>query len=71
METMPCVMLSKVEYSYTPSYQLGALDWFHLASLARERMTEHSPDIHRWRGERRSFYSALQKMDVGNVGFLD
>ena len=69
--TLPCVTISGFDYSYTPSYQLGALDWFHLAECARKRMTDHSTDIHRWRGERRSFYSSLQKMDVDGVRLMD
>lgn len=53
-----------LEVSYEPSYSLNALDWFHLAECARKRMTEKAGDIHQWRGERRSFYTAIQMMDA-------
>lgn len=41
---------------------MGNLDWFHLAECARERMSQYSQDVPRWRGERRAFYSSLAKM---------
>jgi hypothetical protein len=34
-------------------------------------MTDNCGDIHRWRGERRSFYSSLQAMQVDTKELLD
>jgi hypothetical protein len=34
-------------------------------------MTANCHDITRWRGERRSFYTALQMMEADEVGFMD
>ena len=52
------------EVDYEPSYSVGTLAWFNIAKCARERMTERSGNIHEWRGERRSFYTAIQMMDA-------
>ena len=60
-----------VAVEYEPKDYLGALDHFHLAECARKRMTENCGDILRWRGERRSFYTALQMMEVDEVDFMD
>jgi hypothetical protein len=68
---LPSYTVCDMELSYEPSYSLTALSWFNLARCARARMTEYSSDIHRWRGERRSFYSSLQAMDVDGVSFMD
>jgi hypothetical protein len=57
--------------SYEPKAYIGTLDWFNIAQCARERMTDRAHDLIAWRGERRSFYTALQRMDVHNVGFMD
>lgn len=59
------------EVEYEPKANLTALDRFHIAECARKRMTECVVDIVRWRGERRSFYTALQMMKVDTVGFMD
>lgn len=58
-------------WDYTPKDYVGALDWFNVAECARRRMTDYCGDINRWRGERRAFYSSLQRMDVDNVGYMD
>ena len=68
---LPCYTSYGMELSYEPSYSVTNLDWFNLARCARARMTEYAGDIHRWRGERRSFYSSLQAMDVDGVSFMD
>jgi hypothetical protein len=60
-----------IAVEYEPKDYLGALDHFHLAECARKRMTENCSDLIRWRGERRSFYTALQMMEVDEVGFMD
>jgi hypothetical protein len=59
------------EYDYEPKDYIGTLDWFNIARCARERMTERCGNIHEWRGERRSFYSAIQKMDADTKVLLD
>jgi hypothetical protein len=56
-------------WDYTPKDYMGTLDLFNLAQCARRRMTENSHDIIRWRGERKSFYTALQKMHVDGITF--
>jgi hypothetical protein len=58
-------------FSYEPKDYIGTLDWFNIAQCARQRMIETSPNIHVWRGNRRSFYSALQLMGIHNVGLMD
>ena len=59
------------EIEYIPTDYLGSLAWFNIAWCARKRMTEHCHDINRWRGERRSFYSSLQAMDIDTKQLLD
>jgi hypothetical protein len=58
-------------YDYEPMAYLGALDWFNIAKCARERMTERCGNIHEWRGERRSFYTAIQKMGADSMCLMD
>jgi len=62
---------SNLEVEYEPKDYLSALDHFHLAECARKRMTENCGDMVRWRGERRSFYTALQMMEVDEITFMD
>ncbi len=62
---------STVEVEYEPKNYVGALDYFHIAECARQRMSANRHDITRWRGERLSFYTALQMMEVDEVGFMD
>ena len=52
------------EVDYEPSYSVGTLAWFNIARCARERMTARCGNIHEWRGESRSFYTAIQMMDA-------
>ena len=59
------------EYDYEPNAYVGTLQWFNIAKCARERMTERSGNIHEWRGERRSFYTAIQMMDANSKHLLD
>lgn len=59
------------EMKYEPKNYLGSLDWFNIARCARERMTEHCHNMNRWRGERRSFYSSLQAMNIDTKQLLD
>lgn len=59
------------ELDYEPKAYIGTLDWFNIARCARERMTENCGEITRWRGERRSFYSAIQAMDADTKYLLD
>jgi len=59
------------EMEYEPSYYISTLGWFNIASCARKRMTEHCHDMNRWRGERRTFYSSLQAMDVDTKWLCD
>ena len=59
------------EMEYEPKAYIGTLDWFNIARCARERMTEHCHNMDRWRGERRSFYSSLQAMDIDTKQLLD
>ena len=59
----------KVEYE--PAYSVTTLGWFNIAKCARERMTENCTDVKRWRGERRSFYKAITKMNADAVTLLD
>ena len=56
---------------YEPTQYLGSLHWFHIAECARKRMHDNCGDINRWRGERRSFYSALRMMNIDSVVFMD
>ena len=71
METKTAFTAYNHEIGYEPKYYMGTLDWFNIAQCARKRMSETSPDLHSWRGNRRAFYTALQMMDVHNVGFMD
>ena len=59
------------EVEYEPKGYLNSLDRFNLAQCARKRMTENCSDLHRWRAERRSFYSAVQMMHADSVGYQD
>ena len=59
------------EIEYNPNHYVSTLTWFSLAQSARQRMTEYAHDLRRWRGERRSFYSALQAMQVDTSDLLD
>jgi hypothetical protein len=59
------------EYDYEPSHYVGALGWFNIAKCARERMTENCGEVTRWRGERRSFYTSIVKMDADTKYLLD
>jgi hypothetical protein len=56
---------------YEPKDYLGIFDWFNIATCARARMTEHCHNMTRWRGERRSFYSSIQAMDVDTKHLRD
>jgi hypothetical protein len=71
METKTAFTAYNHEFDYEPKYEIGTLDWFNIATCARKRMSETSPDLHVWRGNRRSFYTALQKMDAHNVCYMD
>jgi hypothetical protein len=62
---------STVEVEYEPKDYIGALDHFHIAQCARQRMTLNCGNMLRWRGERRSFYTAIQMMEADKVGFMD
>lgn len=59
------------EYDYEPKAYVTTLDWFNIARCARERMTENCTNINRWRGERRSFYTSIMKMDADTKQLLD
>ena len=59
------------ELDYEPKAYIGTLDWFNIARCARERMTENCHNMNRWRGERRSFYSAIRLMDANAKVLLD
>ncbi len=59
------------EYDYEPNAFISTLQWFNIARCARERMTERCGNIHEWRGERRSFYTAIQMMDADSKCLLD
>jgi hypothetical protein len=68
--TYTCIY-SYLEVEYEPKGYLSALDHFHLAECARKRMSENVCDIKRWRGERRSFYSAVSMMHADEVRHQD
>ena len=59
------------ELDYEPKDYVGTLDWFNIARCARERMSARCGNIHEWRGERRSFYTAIQMMDADTKYLLD
>ena len=69
--TSPAYTSYGYDVSYEPQYSVTTLHWFNIAKCARERMTETCHDLHRWLGERRSFYTALQKMEVDKVNYND
>jgi hypothetical protein len=71
MTKLPTYTAYGQELEYEPSYKVTTLGWFHLAECARERMSDHCGNIHRWRGERRSFYSSVQNMNVDTKELLD
>ena len=60
-----------LEIEYEPKDYLGIFDWFNIATCARARMTEHCHNMTRWRGERRSFYSSIQAMDIDTKHLRD
>jgi hypothetical protein len=62
---------STYEYDYEPKDYIGTLDWFIIERCARERMTENCGEMTRWRGERRSFYTSIMKMDADTKVLLD
>lgn len=63
--------VSGYEYDYEPKNYMGTLDWFNIARCARERMTENCHNMNRWRGERRSFYTSIVKMDADTKHLMD
>ena len=69
--SLPAYMSYGYDIGYEPMYCVSSLGWFNIAKCARERMTEYCHDVKRWRGERRSFYSSLSKMNVDTKELLD
>ena len=69
--SLPAYTSYGYDIEYEPMYYVGTLMWFNIAKCARERMTEYCHDVVRWRGERRSFYSSLSKMNVDTKELLD
>ena len=69
--TTPTYKSYGYDVEYEPKNYMGALDWFNVASCARKRMTEYCHDMNRWRGERRSFYSSIQAMNIDTKQLLD
>ena len=65
--TSPAYTSYGYDVSYEPMYCINRLNWFNIAKCARERMTENCHDTDRWHGERRSFYTALQRMEIDEV----
>ena len=60
------------ETTYEPKWSMTTLDWFNVAKCARARMSlSGCANIHQWKGERRSFYTSLQMMQVDEVQFMD
>jgi hypothetical protein len=59
------------EIDYEPAWYVSTLDWFNIAKCARERMSERCGNIHEWRGERRSFYTSIVKMDADSKHLMD
>jgi hypothetical protein len=57
-------------FDYEPCARVYTLAWFNIARCARERMSEHVADIHRWRGERASFYTALHQMNIPDKVYM-
>lgn len=58
-------------YEYEPSWNVTTLGWYNISKCARARMTDTADNIHQWRGNRRSFYTALRMMQVDEVQFMD
>lgn len=52
---------------YTPNQHIGNLEWFNIASCARERMRDNIGNLTRWGNERKSFYAALNLMIVFKI----
>jgi hypothetical protein len=70
--TLPAYTASDFhEVTYEPKWGMTPLGWFNVAKCARARMAERCTNIHQWRGERISFYTALQMMQVDEVEFVD
>ena len=69
--TTPTYKSYGYDIEYEPTYYISTLGWFNIASCARKRMTEYCHDINRWRGERRTFYSSIQAMNVDTKELLD
>jgi hypothetical protein len=69
--TTPSYTCYGTTIEYEPKFTLISLDWFNIAECARKRMTEHCHDILRWRGERRTFYSSIQAMNINTKELLD
>ena len=71
--TSPTYTSYGYDVSYEPMYRVTTLMWFNIAKCARERMTETCHDTDRWHGERRSFYTALHRMEIDkvNVHYID
>jgi len=69
--TSPTYTSYGYDVSYEPMHRIKRLGWFNIAKCARERMTETCHDRDRWRGERRSFYTALQRMEIDKVNYND
>ena len=63
--------VSGYDYDYEAPYNIGTLQWFNLAKCARERMTENCGEMTRWRGERRSFYTSIMKMEADTKVLMD
>lgn len=71
--TMPTYFYSDsptTVFAYEPRDYMGTLDWFNIARCARERMTDKAGDLLKWRGERRSFYTAILMMNADDVLFM-
>lgn len=70
-ENLPKTTQYGMEIEYEPKWGVTGLDWFQIAQCARARMTDRANNIEQWRGERRSFYTALRFMKVEEVVFMD
>lgn len=57
-------------FDYEPCDRVTTLAWFNIARCARERMAENVCDIHRWRGERATFYTALRMMRIEDKVYM-
>ena len=69
--SLPAYTSYGYDIGYEPMYYVSSLGWFNIAKCARERMTAYCHDVKRWRGERRSFYSSLSKMNIDTKELLD